>query len=318
MRRLRAGGSLPIRRHLKPLAALLAGVALVAAIGIAARVGPQPGATAHWVLKRALDARRTGRFEHPMLTESSGVAVSHRQPGILWTMNDSGNDAWIFATDTLGRDHGAFLVSGAENRDWEAITLGPCGKRDCLYIADTGDNGRGHKTARLYRVPEPTITFTVPRTRTAEVLEFRYPRGSPDVESAYVSTDGTVTLITKTHRPLPSAYRLRADAWASSGTPVAEAIGTVPVDPRNFANEITDAALSPSGRVVAVRTYRAIYLFARTLNDSLASLGVGCDTAGLQLQGEGVGWLDDDELVLTSEGGFGGSGTVVVLRCEPG
>lgn len=263
-----------------------------------------------------MDVRRTGRFEHPRLTESSGVIASRRQPGILWTMNDSGNDAWIFATDTLGRDHGAFLVAGAKNRDWEAITLGPCGKRECLYIADTGDNGMDHETARLYRVPEPSITSPIPRTRTAEVLEFRYPRSARDVESAFVSADGTVTLIAKGRTAMPWVYRLRADAWGQSGTPVAEAIGTLPVDSRSFANEITDAALSPSGREVAVRTYRAIYLFARTPHDTLESLGIACDTAGLQLQGEGVSWLNEHELVLTSEGNFGGAGTVVVLRCE--
>ena len=117
---------------------------------------------------------------------------------------------------------------------------------------------------------------------------------------------------------MPVVYRLRADAWGRSGTPVAETIGTLPVDSRTFANEITDAALSPSGRTVAVRTYRAIYLFARTPHDTLESLGVACDTAGLQLQGEGVSWLNDHELVLTSEGSFGGPGTVVVLRCEGG
>ncbi len=314
---VRAGGALPIRRHLKSLAALLAVLALVGAVGIAVGIAPRQNSMERWVVKRPLDARRTGRFEHPMLTESSGVAVSRRQPGILWTLNDSGNDAWIFATDTMGRDHGAFLVAGAENRDWEAIALGPCRKGDCLYIADTGDNGRSHKTARLYRVPEPSITSPMPRTRTAEVLEFRYPRGAPDVESMYVSRDGTVTLITKTQSAPARVYRLGADAWANSGIAVAEAIGTLPVDYRSFANEITDAALSPSGRVVAVRTYRAIYLFGRTPDDKLASLGVACDTAGLQLQGEGVGWLNDQELVLTSEGGLGGSGTVVVLRCEP-
>ena len=40
-----------------------------------------------------------------------------------------------------------------------------------------------------------------------------------------------------------------------------------------------------------------------------------CDAAGLQLQGEGVTWLNEKELLLTSEGGFGTRGTLVVLGC---
>ena len=67
---------------------------------------------------------------------------------------------------------------------------------------------------------------------------------------------------------------------------------------------------------MAVRTYRAIYLFGTTPHDTLESLGVACDTAGLQLQGEGMSWLNGRDLVLTSEGSFSGPGTVVVLRCE--
>jgi hypothetical protein len=66
---------------------------------------------------------------------------------------------------------------------------------------------------------------------------------------------------------------------------------------------------------VAVRTYLAIYLFVLTADGSLAPTGVACDAAGLQLQGEGISWLDERRLVLTSEGGFGTRGTVVVLGC---
>src|SRR5688572_18323196 len=155
---VRTGRPLSIGSRLTRIAVvLLAGLALVFALGVAAGLTPSVGTQSRWEMRRGTDTRRTGVFQHPMLDESSGVAASRRQPGILWTLNDSGNDAWIFATDTLGRDHGAFRVIGAENRDWEAMALGPCGNRDCLYIADTGDNGRNLPTARIYRVPEPTI-----------------------------------------------------------------------------------------------------------------------------------------------------------------
>ena len=115
-----------------------------------------------------------------MLTESSGVAASlRRQPGILWTMNDSGHDACHLRDRYPGpATHGAFAVAGAENRDWEAIAIGPCGQRDCLYIADTGDNGRTRTDAcGSTGSPEPSrrgqpLAVTSP----AEVLEVPLPR----------------------------------------------------------------------------------------------------------------------------------------------
>jgi hypothetical protein len=252
-----------------------------------------------------------------MLDESSGVAASRRQPGVLWTLNDSGHDAWIFATDTLGRDHGSFTVSGAENRDWEAIALGPCGARDCLYFADTGDNERSRRTARIYRVPEPAMPARSQRTRAAEVLEFRYPGRPQDVEAAFVGGDGTVYLITKSRGRAPTAYRIRPESWKEGKTASAEPIGTLPLDSGSLGNRVTDAALSPSGVRVAVRTYLAVYLFTLTPQGTLLPQGVACDAAGLQLQGEGIAWVDERLLVLTSEGGFGSPGTIVLLECGP-
>jgi hypothetical protein len=313
---VRTGRPLSIGRRLTRVAVLLvAGLALVFALGVAAGLTPGAGAESGWEMRRATDVRRTGVFQHPLLDESSGVAASRRQPGLLWTLNDSGHDAWIFATDTLGRDHGAFTVSEAENRDWEAIALGPCGARDCLYIADTGDNERSRRAARIYRVPEPTTPARSPRTSAAEVLEFRYPGGSPDVESVFVDGDGTIYLITKTRGKAPVVYRIRPEAWEEDETASAEAVGKLSIDSGSLGNRITDAALSPTGVRVAVRTYLAVYLFTLTSRGTLLPENVACDAAGLQLQGEGIAWLDDRLLVLTSEGGFGSPGTIVLLEC---
>jgi hypothetical protein len=243
------------------------------------------------------------------------VTASRRQPGILWTLNDSGNDAWIYATDTLGRAHGAFEVANARNLDWEAIAIGPCGPRDCVYIADTGDNGQYRRSATIYRVPEPAIPSQRTATQQAEALEFRYPRGRWDVEAAFVDSTETVWLITKGRGRAPALYRLPAAAWGSGETVTAVEAGRLSLDTESLGNRVTDAALSPSGRVVAVRTYLAIYLFALTDEGTLAPTGIACDAAGLQIQGEGISWINDHVLVLTSEGSFGYRGTIVLLGC---
>jgi hypothetical protein len=83
-------------------------------------------------------------FHGPRLIESSGVAVSHAYPGVLWTHNDSGDGPYLYATDLRGTDRGALLVPGAQAIDWEDMSLGPCPPRvnadTCIYLADTGDN----------------------------------------------------------------------------------------------------------------------------------------------------------------------------------
>ncbi|HTM01225.1 MAG TPA: hypothetical protein VL503_08890, partial [Candidatus Omnitrophota bacterium] len=67
---------------------------------------------------------------------------------------------------------------------------------------------------------------------------------------------------------------------------------------------------------VAVRTYREIY-FLRLADGRLVPEDPprACDTFGLQIQGEGVDWLDQHSLVLTSESAFLQGGTVAVITC---
>jgi hypothetical protein len=313
---VRAGRPLSIGSRLTRILALfLAGVALVAALGVAASLARGDDAQSNWTMQSPVQPRRTGVFRNPKLAESSGVAASRRQPGVLWTLNDSGNEPWIFATDTLGRDLGTFVVTAADNHDWEAIALGPCGGRECLYIADTGDNLESRREVRIYRVPEPVLPTGSPATPPAESLELRFPDGPRDVEAAFVGGDGTVFLISKGRDGTVRAYRVPTRAWGERGPVVAEGLGRLPIETRGLGNLVTDAALSPAGDRVAIRTYLAVFLFALTRRNTLLPLDVACDAAGLQVQGEGISWLDHRRMVLTSEGGFGTPGTIVVLGC---
>ena len=86
------------------------------------------------------------------LTESSGLAVSRTQPGVLWSHNDSGDGPNLYAIDPSGRLLAVFPVANAAAVDWEDMSSGPCPASllaraplegaACLYLADSGDNDR--------------------------------------------------------------------------------------------------------------------------------------------------------------------------------
>ena len=80
----------------------------------------------------------------PELPEESGVAVSRRVPGRLWTHNDSG-EAVIFALDARGSVTARVRLTGASVEDWEAIAVGPCPAGSCVFVADIGDNDAQRK-----------------------------------------------------------------------------------------------------------------------------------------------------------------------------
>jgi hypothetical protein len=280
----------------------------------------------------------TGHLARDELLESSGVASSTTQSGLLFTINDSGHDPILYATDSTGADRGAWRVTGATNDDWEAIAVGPCAGSDgpnaarsvseqCVYIGDTGDNAARKQTRTIYRVSEPTAESAgfLGATPAAARLQYNYPDGPQDVEAMYVGPGGDVVLISKrpsedgSGRLRPArVYRLSAAAWTEPMPATAELVDSLPIVPGSAPwRAITDAALAPDNRHVAVRTYTQIFMFAAEPGTGAVVTSTApaiCNVAALGVVGEGVAWLDAlGRLVLTSEGK---AASVHVVTCQ--
>src|SRR5262245_31146252 len=120
----------------------------------------------------------------PEIVESSGLAVSRRTPGVLWTHNDSGSEAVLFAIDTAGRVRGRVRVP-VRTRDWEDVSAGSCPSGDCLYIADIGDNRQSRGRVQIYRVPEPAPEDG--HTAVPEIFEATYNDGPHNAEAMFVA-----------------------------------------------------------------------------------------------------------------------------------
>lgn len=260
---------------------------------------------------------------HRKLVENSVAVTSVNQPGIVFGVNDSGNEPLVFAFDSTGKGRGLWKIAGAVNRDWEAASLGPCGAktqtRSCLYIGDVGDNAVRKSRVTVYRVEEPKVSASIPDSPVVipsqDRIDVLYPDQPHDVEAMYVGRDGTLFLITK-RRLLDRARRQRqalifsvpASAWDSSGILAASLVDSLPIVPgKTRGSLITDAALSSDGKLLAVRTSAAVYTFAVDTTSGLPIARIApsaCPISGLrERQGEGVGWWwDGRRLLLTSEG----------------
>jgi hypothetical protein len=251
------------------------------------------------------------------LKESSGLVASRREPGLLWTLNDSGNPPELFATDSSGKDRGAFRVETADNRDWEALGLARCGSGDCLYIAEVGDNSTRYPTVRIYRVVEPARP-TAPggAVRPNGVIEFTYQDGPQNVEAILVTPSQDVILISKERSGGGRVYLLDHGAWSSREVATARFVQELPL-PEGMGFQVTDAALAREGIDVAVRTYSYIFFFK--LENGRLNLDQGrprCYAAGLDAQGEGITWLPNGRLATSSERISGLGGTVSIVECR--
>lgn len=260
------------------------------------------------------------------LIENSGATMSIEQPGVLFTINDSGSEPVLFALDTTGADRGAWRISNARNVDWEALSSGPCTLpaadpvsvqrvTRCLYIGDVGDNEAKRSFVQIYQVPEPVAQdggYT--GTLTARALTFTYQDGPHDVEAMFIGTDGSVNLITKramrnwraSLRPA-LIFTIPVSAWHSDERVTAMLTDSLPIIPGSaIQRTITDASLSWDGTLLAARTYRQVYVMAMdTATRRVARRAARvCNVFNLdERQGEGMTWfLGTRRLLLTSEG----------------
>src|SRR2546423_5920443 len=197
-------------------------------------------------------------FQSPRLVESSGVAVSHAYPGVLWTHNDSGDGPYLYATNLRGADRGALLIPGSQALDWEDMARGPWPVRlvpsaaTCLYLADTGDNMEFRPFVTVYAVPEPQPpegpADTLGMSRAPAVLRLRYPDGAHDVEAVYVSPrDTAVYFVSKGFRRGSAIrlYRVERRHWTIPDTTrdvtIATLVQTLDIRPNPEAGRVVTA-----------------------------------------------------------------------------
>ena len=250
------------------------------------------------------------------LAEASGIAASRRTPGVLWALNDTG-DPVIYALDAKGEVTGHVRVTGAQVDDWEAIAVGPCRNGSCLYVGDIGDNNGTRKQITIYRVPEPAVGDDM--TAAAEVFHATYPDGPQDAESLVLTSDGSLYIVTKGEKGRVALYRFPRDL--KSGPAMTLQRVAKPRDPGKSPNSerITDAAASPDGEWIVLRTNRAV-----TFHHTKELIGGNwrpasvVDLADLdEPQGEGVTLTTDGTLVVVGEGGGKSApGTLARLSCS--
>lgn len=261
------------------------------------------------------DSVLLGTITDPGIDESSGLAASRRNPGLLWTHNDSGDEPLVYCLDLQAAPCGVWRVTGAEAFDWEDMAAGP-GPRPgepYLYLGDIGDNLDQRTEIVVYRVPEPAAGGAGPvptkaapaATAPAETFRLRYPDGAHNAEALAVHpTTGDLYVVTKDAQSA-RVYKAAAPLDPSVVTTMVQ-IGTLRLGtgPRGL-EQVTGADISPDGRRVAFSTYtRGYELEAPAAGpfDDVWSQVPAPVALGLRIQGEAIAYrLDGRALLTTSE-----------------
>jgi hypothetical protein len=251
------------------------------------------------------------------LPEASGLAMSRRSPNLLWSINDS-DDPTVVALSTTGELKGQVRLTGAAVRDWEALSVGPCAGGSCLYVGDIGDDGAKRMQVTIYRVPEPKADDAA--TPQVDTFVVAYPDSAHDAESLLVTSDQSLFIITKGH---PTVL-YRAPDMRPSTTAKLTRVADLPVD-KFLSDEdrkrsrITDAATTPDGEWVALRTNSELLLLrTRDLVDGKMNDVWHANLRSLdETQGEGVSISNAGDVYLAGEGGGHGlPGTFTHVKCQ--
>jgi hypothetical protein len=250
------------------------------------------------VLCGRLDTQIVGTVNASAATELSGLVASRTQRGVLWTHNDSGDRARVFAIDPKGRLLADVDVTGADAFDWEDIEAGP----HTLYIGDIGDNLAQRASVVVYRVAEPVVAgsgegdaATPTASQAAGRIELHYPDGPRDAEALLRDPrSGALIIVAKTFGGHPGIYV--ADKPVPGTTSTLRRSGRVRL---GAGDAVTAGDVSADGRTIALRTYGSAYVWTRRAGESVAAaLRRKPCRAGAPLFAEGQG----EALALAADG----------------
>jgi hypothetical protein len=238
------------------------------------------------------------------LTSISGLAASHRHPGVVWAVEDSFEPAELVALSPSGEVVARIGVTGPPlpNLDWEALSVDTRSDgTSWVHIGDVGDNLGVRRRVRVLSFPEPDLVAT---SVAAATTELTYPNGRPNAE-AMVVVDRTVWVLDKVADGPATLYR--AELVDRGGRSQLTAVGELDLP----GESVTAMDLSADRRVLAVRTQRAVRLYRVDAPADLAVTlaGPACATPPPpEGQGESVAVLFDASGLLTvSEDESGGA-----------
>ena len=233
------------------------------------------------------------------LSELSGLAASRRHPGVLWTHNDSGAEAKIYAISEAGSTVATVELSDVFALDWEDIAIGPGPDGlDHLYVGDIGDNFELRSFVFVYRLAEPELGDA---TVESERVGVSYPDGPRDAEALAIDPiDGDLFVITKGGSGQDAAvYRAPVEALVDGARVELERVAEL-----DLPGLVTAADFTVDGNRLVVRTYDEIFVFGRLDGDIASEVtGVPCAAAGPDERGgEAVAAGSNGDLYTVSEG----------------
>ena len=244
-----------------------------------------------------------GIINIPLLTEASGIAASRNNPGVLWTENDSGNAAVVYALDSQGRNLGTYALPANTDNEDIGIGLGPVTNVSYLYVTDIGDNHSTRANIAIYQVPEPAVYFWQTNTPVSNramkgmrTITLTYPDGAHNAEAEFADpVTGDWFVLTKSNS-ISRIYTAPKNLLDTTTNIALTFVRTLNFDVANGAD------ISPLGNEILVRQENFAQIFLRTNGQSISS-ALAEASNGIPVVGEAAGEPNGEAIGFDYYGG---------------
>ncbi|MEJ2203829.1 MAG: hypothetical protein P8170_06950, partial [Gemmatimonadota bacterium] len=196
-------------------------------------------------------------------------------------------------------------------------------RRACLYVADTGNNGRRREMLTVYVVREPDPAEPGRVLDPIGRMRYRYPDEPRDAEALALGPEGDLVIVTKGRAREILLFHLTPDEVrdaVKSDTVIRLPAGRpLPFRPDwILGRTVTGASFRPSGSTLAIRTYTEVYFLPWPWTEGRSEPLPSCFLGELDLGGEAVGYAEDGSLWLTAEANPRRPATLSRVRCPDG
>jgi hypothetical protein len=258
----------------------------------------------------AIELKGAGKLNLKLVPECSALWASPTNPGLFWTLSDSGAKPVIIPLQAdgtmvpVGKSFwGAVTLKGATNVDWEAITGDAAGN---MIVGDVGNNVSRRKELAFY-------LFKQPKPGAAEVgdvrkVTFAWPDQSafPDPELSY-DCEAIFLLRRKLYLLTKHRRDTLTDLWRADIPATGDRATLTKLARFDVGGMVTDACVSPDQKRLAILTYRNVWVFdVPTIGEDFfhaPALHAPISPPILSFQVEGCSWVDNGHLLLGSEQG---------------
>jgi len=254
------------------------------------------------------------------LEEISGFSSAEGSP-LLWSVNDSGNEAIVYGYNPLtNKIERTIEITNGENEDWEDVTSDDEGN---IYIGDFGNNRNKRKDQVIYQLSTrhelPKVAMEAIKISFQFEDQDKFPPKKKDRNfdvEAFVYLDGNFYLFTRNRSSKFDGTTKLYKLPAQPGHHRALLMDTFVTCKDDDDCQVTAAAIDRTHNRLVLLSYNKVWLFSNYPTDNFFKGSVRKIKLNHTSQKESISFRDQTSLYIADEENGSGGRNLYILYLD--